>query len=615
MNKDGKGELPFGKDEVVRVSIQDISSDGAGIGKVDGFTLFIKDAVVGDTVIAKIMKVKKGYGFARLLEVAEPSPFRVAPACPIARKCGGCQIQELSYDEQLVFKAKKVRDVLTRIGGFSTELVNRITNQTLGMEEPWRFRNKEQLPIGMQNGRPVAGFYAGRTHCIVPVEDCLVGSAENRVIMKTVLEYMERCHVPAYDEETGKGLMRHVLIRNGRYTDEIMVCLVVNGTKLPHEERLVRELCDLDLSKDGRQNSEGIEIAGEEHGRRDRTKTAGTGHGRQNSEGIETPGEEHGRAAVQIASISLNTNTARTNVIMGEQTRTLWGSDTITDVMHVMDVEMIADRTSSEGMSDPAGTTDRKAIFTEKQNGALTEPATNGTGKKAKVIFHDAHREVTFRISPLSFYQVNPTQAERLYSLVRYYAGLTGREIVWDLYCGVGTIGCFLAADAKEVYGVEVIPDAIRDARKNAADNNISNITFHVGKAEEVVPAYVEQRLKELKAKAMNTVGEGKEQACGKTLAQEEILSVAAGGDVTAEKRIVDVVVVDPPRKGCDEKCLETILQVAPKRIVYVSCDPATMARDCKILAAGGYELKAVQPVDQFPHTIHVETVVLMSRK
>ena len=609
MNRDGKGDLPFQKDDIVRVSIQDISSDGAGIGKVDGFTLFIKDAVVGDTVTAKIMKVKKGYGFARLVEVAEPSPFRVAPPCPIARKCGGCQLQELSYEQQLVFKEKKVRDVLMRIGGFAPELVEAITNPTLGMEEPWRFRNKEQLPVGMQNGRPVAGFYAGRTHCIVPIEDCLVGAEANQEIMKVVLQYMEQYHVPAYDEETGKGLVRHVLIRNGRYTGEIMVCLVVNETKLPQEEKLVEKLCGLYAPGEGlidhSINRSGAAAAAQNS---DSCMRNAAERKENDFKGTSSKlAEETGKLpAPRITSISLNTNTARTNVIMGEQTRTLWGSDTITDIMHVMDVEMIADGVCLRELSDSAGITERKEGFTDELNGTLAGLNEVGTGRKSKAEFRDAHRKVVFHISPLSFYQVNPTQAERLYSLVRYYAGLTGKEIVWDLYCGVGTIGCFLAADAKEVYGVEVIPDAIRDARKNAEDNGIRNITFHVGKAEEVVPAYVEQRLKELE-----------ETGCEKVSVDESSTAAENAEEKTlAERRnqIVDVVVVDPPRKGCDEKCLETILQVAPERIVYVSCDPATMARDCRILAAGGYELKAVQPVDQFPHTIHIETVALLQK-
>ena len=433
MNKDGKGELPFQKDDIVRVSIQDISSDGAGIGKVSGFTLFIKDAVVGDTVTAKIMKVKKGYGFARLIEVAEPSPFRVAPPCPIARKCGGCQLQEFSYEQQLVYKEKKVRDVLTRIGGFDPEMVTAITNPTLGMDDPWRFRNKEQLPVGMQNGRQVAGFYAGRTHCIVPIEDCLVGAEANQEIMKTILHYMEQYHVPSYDEETGKGLVRHVLIRDGRYTGEIMVCLVVNGTKLPQEDELVGKLCSLYVSSGcSIDNSiEGLEIAAAQNP---------DSHVRNAAERNEFKGTSSKAAekteklpAPRITSISLNTNTARTNVIMGEQTRTLWGNDTITDIMHVMDVEMVTNGVGPRGLSGPAGITERKEVLTDELNGTLTESNAAGTGRKSQAVFHNAHREVTFHISPLSFYQVNPTQAERLYSLVRYYAGLTGKEIVWDL--------------------------------------------------------------------------------------------------------------------------------------------------------------------------------------
>lgn len=484
-------EKTFQKNDIVTVTIDDIGSDGAGIGKVDGFTLFIKGALTGDTVTAKIMKVKKGYGFARMMQILKPSPLRTLPQCELAQKCGGCQIQELSYDHQLLFKQKRVRDVLLRIGGFPEETVQRTMHPILGMENPYRFRNKEQLPVGEKDGRPVAGFYAGHTHCIVPVTDCLAGPEENCEILAAVLKYMEEYHVPAYREETGTGLVRHILIRSGIYSQETMVCLVINGGKLPKEEMLVECLREL-------------------------------------------PG---------MSSICINCNTERTNVIMGKKGRTLWGKDAIEDTMHVL----------------PA----------EYENG--------------QVSFGASLRSMTYRISPLSFYQVNPVQAERLYSIVRRYAQLSGTEVVWDLYCGVGTIGCFLAKDALEVYGVEVIPDAIRDARINAEKNGLTNITFCVGKAEEVLPEYVESKMK----------AEGR----------------------TDQQGIVDVVVVDPPRKGCDEVCLQTILETQPERIIYVSCDPATMARDCKILAAGGYELKDVQPVDQFPHTIHVETVVLLQKR
>ncbi len=510
--------MPFQKGDIVSVRVDDIGSDGAGIGKADGFTLFVKDAVPGDVVTAAIMKIKKGYGYARLLQVTEPSPFRVAARCPSARQCGGCQLQELSYEQQLVFKEKKVRDVLLRIGGFSEEEVQKTLHPVIGMENPWRFRNKEQLPVGLRNGKPTAGFYAGHTHSIVPVADCLAGPAANREILETVLQYMADYGVTAYEEETGKGQIRHVLIRSGWYTGEVMVCLVVNGTRLPHEKELTKRLLSCSLA------------AGED----------------------AMPAEEAGNVRPQIAAICLNTNTARSNVILGRETRTLWGKSTITDVMHVMDVE------TGEGNTE----------------------------------FRRTGRQVQFQISPVSFYQVNPIQAERLYSLVRNYAGLTGKEIVWDLYCGVGTIGCFLAADAGEVYGVEVIPEAVRDAGRNAACNGLANASFHAGKAEEVVPAYVQQQ----------------------KIERTQNGSAAKADSAVPGESFVDVVVVDPPRKGCDEKCLQTILEVQPKRIVYVSCDPATMARDCKVLAAGGYELRRVQPVDQFPHTVHVETVCLLSK-
>ena len=460
---------------------------GEGIGHADGFTLFIKDALPGDIVRAKIMKVKKGYGFARLMEIAEPSPFRVEAQCPAARPCGGCQVQELTYEKQLEFKHRKVREDLIRIGGFETSFVDSVLYPVLGMEEPRRFRNKAQYPVGERDGELIAGFYAGRTHHIVPAQDCLIGAPENAPIVRAVLDYMKRYHVSAYDEKTGKGLVRHILIRSGYCSGQIMVCLVINGTKLPKEEKLVAALQRLVF------------------------------------------------AEMEIVSISVNVNTERTNVIMGPQVRVLWGKDAILDSLQVMDVAY------------------------------------------PTVSFRPTSRSVTFRISPLSFYQVNPRQTEKLYSLVRYFAALTGNEVVWDLYCGVGTISCFLARDAREVYGVEVIPDAIRDARENARINGLTNVAFEVGKAEEVLPAYV-RRVKEERG--------------------------AEDGD------IVDVVVVDPPRKGCDPLCLQTILDIRPGRIIYVSCDPATLARDLRILTGGGYEIRAVQPVDMFPHSVHVETVV-----
>lgn len=476
--------MAYEKNDMVTVTIEDVGMEGEGIGKIDGFPLFIKDAVVGDTVEAKIIKSKKNYAYARVEKVVTPSPFRVEPPCKCHRQCGGCQIQALSYDRQLAFKQDKVRNNLLRIGGFSEAEVDRVMEPVVGMENPLRYRNKAQYPFGTdKQGNPITGFYAGRTHSIIPNTECYLGREENREILQVILDYMKEYHVKAYDEETGRGLIRHALIRTGFYTGEIMVCLVINykgkqESYLPRQDKLLEKLA---LIKG-------------------------------------------------MTSVSVSINTERTNVIMGKEIHTIWGSDTITDKIRVRDT------------------------------GKVDMPYTG--------------EELTFSISPLSFYQVNPMQTEKLYSLALEYAGLTGKESVWDLYCGIGTISLFMALRAKEVYGVEIIPQAIDDARQNAVRNHISNAEFFVGRAEEVLPAAYEK-----------------------------------------EESHPDVIVVDPPRKGCDEKCLDTMLKMAPARIVYVSCDSATLARDLKLLCAGGYRLKRVRPVDQFAHTVHVETVVLLSQR
>ncbi len=480
--------MDYKKNDVVNLTIEDIGTEGEGIGKIDGFTLFVKDAVVGDVVEAKIMKAKKNYAYARLERVIIPSPFRVEPRCAYHRQCGGCQIQALSYEKQLEFKQRKVRNNLLRIGGFAPELLEEIMEPIVGMEEPYHYRNKAQYPVGMnKDGQIVTGFYAGRTHSIIANTECYLGVPANKDILEMVLEYMEQNHVPAYDEESGKGCVRHVLIRTGFTSGEIMVCLVINGRD--------KKLCK-------------------------------TGEYLPNQEDLLSR-----LAAVQgMTSVSVSINTEKTNVIMGKETHVLWGEPTISDVIHVRDMQ--------------------------------------------KEDYPTTGQELTFKISPLSFYQVNPVQTEKLYSLALEYAGLTGQETVWDLYCGIGTISLFLANKAKQVYGVEIVPQAIEDARENAKRNSIDNAEFFVGKAEEVLP---------------------------EKYAKEGIYA--------------DVIVVDPPRKGCDEACLETMLKMQPKRIVYVSCDSATMARDVKILCEGGYELKKVRPVDQFGHTVHTETVVLLSQR
>ena len=456
------------KNDKITVTIEDIGLNGEGIGKVEGYTLFVKDAIIGDTVEAVITKPKKNYAYAKMTNIIEPSKHRVRAKCPVARQCGGCQIQELSYEAQLDFKAKKVRGNLERIGGFAPELLDEIMEPICGMDEPLYYRNKAQFPIGTdKEGKIVTGFYAGRTHQIIPNTDCALGVPVNQDILQMILDYMNECHVTAYDEETGKGLVRHVLIRYGFKTKEILVCLVINGDNLPHSEKLVDKL---------------IQIEG-------------------------------------MTSITYSVNRENTNVIMGKEIGVLWGRGYITDYIG----------------------------------------------------------DVKYQISPLSFFQVNPAQTENLYGLALEYADLKGEETVWDLYCGIGTISLFLAQKAKKVYGVEIVPQAIEDARNNAKINNIKNAEFFVGKSEEVLPEYYAKYERE-----------------------------------HGQKAYADVIVVDPPRKGCDETLLQTMVRMRPERIVYVSCDSATLARDLKYLCENGYEMVRCRAVDQFPMTTHVEVIVKM---
>lgn len=478
----------YSKNDIVTVKIEDIGTEGEGIGKLEGFTLFVKDAVMGDVVEARLVKVKKNYAYARLEKVLTPSPLRVEPVCPYHKQCGGCQIQAMSYEAQLQFKENKVKNNLVRIGGFDQLFIESVMEPVVGMKQPWHYRNKAQFPVGTdKDGRIITGFYAGRTHSIIANTDCALGVEENEPILQKVLAYMQSEKVPAYDEMTGQGLVRHILIRKGFTSGEIMVCLVINGKSLPKEDRLVSTL-------------------------------------------REIPG---------MTSIWLNYNTKNTNVIMGTEGRVLWGQNTITDVIHRRSIEEI--NSGKDCLR-----------YDSKEN---------------------APQGITFAISPLSFYQVNPIQTEKLYSLALEYAGLTGEETVWDLYCGIGTISLFMAQRAKAVHGVEIVPQAIEDARKNAERNHIENAAFYVGKAEEVLPRLYEE-----------------------------------------EHIFADVICVDPPRKGCDEACLNTIIKMAPKRIVYVSCNSATLARDLKYLCENGYEIKKVRAVDQFGQTVHTETVVLLSK-
>lgn len=456
------------KNDLALLTIEDMSDSGEGIGHVDGVTLFVKHTVPGDVVRAKVLKMKKTYGFAKVEELITPGAGRVEPRCPIAAPCGGCQLQFLAYEEQLRLKQKRVQDCLTRIGGFRDITVEPV----LGMAEPSGYRNKGQFPVGKgKDGNPVLGFYAGHTHSIVATEHCDVMWSGHETILAAVREYLMESGAAPYDEANHTGLVRHVLMRYGKATGQILVCLVINGTKIPKPELLVEKLRQI-------------------------------------------PG---------VTGICLNENRERTNVILGKKVTTLYGTPYITDYIG----------------------------------------------------------DVSFRISPLSFYQVNPGQTKVLYDTALAFAGLTGAEVVWDLYCGIGTISLFLAQKAKHVYGVEIVPDAIRDAKENAERNGITNATFYVGAAEEVLPKHPYP---------------------------------------------ADVIVVDPPRKGCDATLLTTMLQMAPERIVYVSCDPATLARDLKVLCGGAecseaslpgarYYIEKVQPVDMFGGSVHVETVCLLKRR
>lgn len=531
------------------VKIEDIGSEGEGIGRVDGFTLFVKDAIVGDTVLAKIVKSKKSYAYARLEKVLEASPFRVEPSCPFHRQCGGCQLQALSYEKQLEFKNRKIRNNLIRIGGFDEAYVDRRMEPIMGMEEPWRYRNKAQYPVGTdKDGNIITGFYAGRTHNIIANTNCLLGAEENQKILEIILEHMRKNRISAYDETTGGGLVRHILIRKGFTSGEIMVCLVLNKkmTDVPHTRKECfgksRKILDGQISdrKISDQKLSGYDTKSQMYA----------------YEFIPEQGELLQKLGQlkNMTSVSISVNTDRTNVIMGKEVYTIWGCPTISDVIHMRDM-------TKEG-------------------------------------FPFTGRELTFHISPLSFYQVNPVQTEKLYSTALEYAGLTGRETVWDLYCGIGTISLFLAGKAKKVYGVEIVPQAIEDARENARRNGITNAEFFVGKAEEVLPAFY-------------SGGEGVRL---KADVHDEAAGADAGANCDSDMLHPDVIVVDPPRKGCDEACLATMLKMRPDRIVYVSCDSATLARDLRVLCDGGYEVKRIRGCDMFSQGVHVETVCLLSK-
>ncbi|NJJ40537.1 23S rRNA (uracil(1939)-C(5))-methyltransferase RlmD [Paenibacillus apii] len=502
--------LPVNKNDEVMLDIIGMTHEGEGVGRVEGYTLFVQGALPGEKVRAKVLKTKKQYGYAKLLELAETSASRIAPPCPIYDQCGGCQLQHMDYAAQLEWKRQLVVDNLERIGkldvvkvganeeplserkriGESGEAggeadgevlagapqegnaapgeVSRrggiVVRSTLGMDEPWRYRNKAQVPIGAADGGLIGGFYARGSHRIIDMETCLIQHEHNDAVVSAVKRIGRELGISAYNEETGRGLLRHVIVKKAFRTGEMMLVLVTNGRDIPHVDAWIGSIRE------------------------------------------ELP---------EVASICQNVNTQRTNVIFGSETRVLWGRDVIYDYIG----------------------------------------------------------DVQFAISARSFYQVNPAQTEVLYGKTVEYAGLTGSETVIDAYCGIGTISLFLAQHADKVYGVEIVPEAIEDARANAELNGMKNVVFEAGPSEDVIPAWKEQ-------------------------------------GITA-----DVIVVDPPRKGCDPRLLETILEMKPERVVYVSCNPSTLARDLRVLEGGGYKTVEVQPVDMFPWTVHVECCSLLVRK
>lgn len=442
------------------VDIVDIGQGGVGIGKYEGFTVFVDGGLIQDKIKVKITKSKKNYAVGDMVEIIEKSPFRVDRICSDDLKdCGGCQIQELDYNKQLELKTNEVKQVISRIG----KLENVEIHETIGMQSPCRYRNKAQFPIQNINGSTAIGFYKKKSHDVIPTDMCVIQHDINDKIIKIIKTYIQAYNVSIYNETTHTGVLRHLVTKVGFTTNEVMVVLVANGTNLPHLNELASVL-------------------------------------KENIPGFKT--------------LVLNVNKAKTNVILGKENKVIYGNGKINDYIG----------------------------------------------------------DLVFEISPLSFFQVNPVQTEVLYNKALEYAELKENDTVFDIYCGIGSISLFLAQKATKVYGIEIVEDAIKDAKINAKLNNLNNVEFYVGKAEEVVPK------------------------------------------MYSEGKTTNVVVVDPPRKGCDEKVLDTIVSMKPDRVVYVSCNPSTLARDLAYLDERGYKCVEIQPVDMFPHTMHVETVAKLRR-
>lgn len=564
----------YKKNELIILEITDLTEEGQGVGKSDGLVFFVKDSVMGDLVEARILKVKKNYAYAKVEKLLKPSPYRITPLCPVAGKCGGCQLQHLSYEKELAWKEDRIAQSLIRIAGIPEEEVRKRGEGILGGKTV-RYRNKAQYPV--QNGKELhveteqigensaldrkkktakncivdgkregninsmsvvrkelsglkMGFYGFHSHRIIETEDCLINSEENPLILNCIKEWAREYQISGYEEETGKGLLRHIFLRKGFSTGEILLCLVLNGKSLPHGKELWERLQGLSLSaEEGDLQREadipcGMDVQSGVDVRCGVDVHCGTDipYGMDVQSKVNDHCWKNGTVQGRIVGLCVNINEGRDNAILGRETRCLYGKDSIEDKIG----------------------------------------------------------ELSFSISVPSFYQVNPAQTEKIYGKALEYAALTGEETVWDCYCGIGTISLFLAQKAKQVYGLEIVPEAIENAKKNAEKNGLHNTEFYVGAAEEVLPKWVEEQKRE-------------------------------GKDVG---HLVDVVSLDPPRKGCDEACLSAVLELSPKRIVYVSCDPGSLARDMKYLRESGYVLEKWVGIDNFSRSGHVETVALLSK-
>jgi 23S rRNA (uracil1939-C5)-methyltransferase len=456
-----KKAVPVKKNETVTLTFEDLTHEGNGIAKIDGYPLFVPNALPGEKALVKVVKVNKNFGYGKLLQIEKQSSERVEPPCNVYDKCGGCQLQHMSYDMQLEMKRNQVKNVMRKIAHLDDVSVL----PTLGMRDPWRYRNKVQIPVGEKKGELITGFYQKRSHRIIEdMNTCVIQDEVNDRMVEAVRRIAERLGIQAYNEKQHSGVLRHIMVRTGRETNDTMIVVVTRTEKLPQQDKLIKELTE---------------------------------------------------TYPHVKSVVHNVNKERTNVILGKEIKVIWGDAYI----------------------------------------------------------YDTIGDIRFAISAKSFYQVNPQQTKVLYEKALEYANIGANDVVIDAYCGIGTISLFLARQAKKVYGIEVVPEAIHDAKINAKLNGITNVEFIVGEAEKVMPRWKAQGLQP------------------------------------------DVIVVDPPRKGCEIDFLQAMIEMEPKRIVYVSCNPSTLARDLKILDEGGYETKEIQPVDMFPQTNHIECVCDIIRK